>query len=139
MIFFIEMPLVSYLERKNIPKVRIILWGALCMSIGFFMLLSNVWVGMLVINMLFLTFGEMFNFPFSNAFAMGRAPRGQEGRYMALYTMTFSLAHICSAKTGMGIISKWDYNANWIFMGCAALASATGIIILYNMIQKENT
>lgn len=138
MIFFMEMPLVSYLERKNVPKVRIILWGALCMSIGFFFLLSNVWAGILVINMLFLTFGEMFNFPFSNAFAMGRAPRGQEGQYMAFYTMTFSLAHICSAKTGMGIIDLWDYTTNWIFMACAALVSAAGIILLQKIVQKES-
>lgn len=138
MIFFLEMPIVSYLERKNVPKVRIILWGALCMSMGFFLLLSNVWVGILVVNMLFLTFGEMFNFPFSNAFAMGRAPRGQEGRYMALYTMTFSLAHTLSSKTGMEIISHWGYTTNWVFMGCAALVSSSGVFLLHQRIQKEN-
>jgi predicted MFS family arabinose efflux permease len=129
-IFFMEMPIVSFLERKNVPKIKIVLWGALLMAAAYFVLLANVWSGILLINMLFLTVGEMLNFPFSNAFALGRAPRGQEGRYMALYTMTFSLAHIFSAKTGMLIIEQWGYQANWFIMGIAGLiATLTGIYL----------
>ena len=34
------------------------------------------WVGILIIGMLFMTIGEMIAFPFSNAFAMERAKKG---------------------------------------------------------------
>jgi predicted MFS family arabinose efflux permease len=139
MIFAMEMPIVGYFERKNVAKVKIILWGSICMAISFFVLLINVWIGILVISILFLTFGEMFCFPFSNSFAMGRAPRGHEGRYMALYTMTFSLAHIVSSKTGMEIISHWGYNVNWFFMGAASLVSAVALLYLQKMVMKENS
>ena len=64
-----------------------------------------------------MTFGEMFAFPFSNSFAMSRAPKGHEGRYMAIFTMSYSLAHILSAKTGMEIIDRFGYSANWFVMG----------------------
>ena len=81
----------------------------------------------------------MFNFPFSNSFALSRAPRGHEGRYMALYTMTFSLAHVVSAKLGMEVISKWGYNTNWIVMGIIGLFSAAILLLVKKMVAKENT
>jgi predicted MFS family arabinose efflux permease len=67
--------------------------------------------------MLFMTFAEMFAFPFSNSFAMSRAPEGHEGRYMAIFTMSFSAAQILSAKLGMGIVAHYGFQMNWLFMG----------------------
>lgn len=131
LIFFLEMPIVSYFERKNVNKLKIVLWGAMLMSISFYLLLINVWAGILVISLLFITVGEMFAFPFSNSFAMNRAPRGHEGRYMALYTMSFSLAHIMSSKSGMDIISHAGYQMNWFVMGTlGALAALCALYVL---------
>ncbi len=138
MIFFLEMPIVSIFERKKINKVKIILWGSLLMGASFFALLLDRWVGILVVSILFITFGEMFAFPFSNSFAMSRAPKGQEGRYMALYTMSFSLAHITSSKIGMEIIARFGYRANWIFMGSVGLLSAAIAFYLLNTLRKPN-
>jgi predicted MFS family arabinose efflux permease len=137
MIFFLEMPIVSIFERKKIDRVRIILWGAILMAMSFFVLLFDAWVGILIVSLLFITFGEMFAFPFSNAFAMGRAPKGHEGRYMALYTMSFSLAHIMSSKVGMEIIDRFGYRANWIFMGALGIASALVALYLNKLLQKS--
>jgi len=137
LVFLLEMPIVGYLERKNVPKLKIVLWGAFLMALSFFILLFDSWIGILVISILIITFAEMFNFPFSNAFAMGRAPRGQEGRYMAAYTMTFSAAHIMSAKVGMGIISLWGYNANWFFMGSFGIISCIVLVYLRKLTLRE--
>lgn len=139
MVFALEMPIVSYFERTNTPKIKIILWGSLFMAASFFVLLINVWLGILILSVLFLTFGEMFCFPFSNSFAMSRAPRGHEGRYMALYTMTFSLAHMVSSKTGMGIISYWhNYNVNWFIMGLIGIFTTILLLYLHKMVLREN-
>ncbi|MES2748590.1 MAG: MFS transporter [Bacteroidota bacterium] len=116
-IFFMEMPIVSYVERNKMNKVKVVSIGCLLMGISLFLLLINTWVGILVIMMLFMTFAEMFSFPFSNSFALSRAPKGHEGRYMAIFTMCFSLAHILSAKVGMVIIDNFGYQMNWAFMG----------------------
>nr|WP_315222843.1 MFS transporter [uncultured Flavobacterium sp.] len=115
-IFALEMPTVGFLDRKGIPKIKIIIWGSFIMAISFYILLLNVWVGILVISMIFISIGEILAFPFSNAFALSRAPKGQEGRYMALYTMSFSLAHIVSSKVGFEIIDRMGYQTNWFFM-----------------------
>ncbi len=139
MVFFMEMPIVGYFERKNFPKIKIIIWGSLFFAASFFVLLINVWIGILLLSVVLLTFGEMFCFPLANSFALSRAPRGQEGKYMALYTMTFSMAHILSAKTGMTIISHehGGYNVNWFFMGCAALLAAAATLWVKNRLKNE--
>jgi predicted MFS family arabinose efflux permease len=128
LVFFLEMPIVSYIERKKLNKVKVVTIGCLFMSISIFLLLINVWAGILIIMMLFMTFAEMFAFPFSNSFAMSRAPKGQEGRYMAIFTMSFSMAHILSAKMGMLVIDYFGYQANWIFMGTLGLI---GVLLGY--------
>ncbi len=137
LIFFLEMPIVSYFERKNVDKIKVVLWGSLLMSASFFALLLDFWAGMLVISILFITVGEMFAFPFSNSFAMNRAPRGHEGRYMALYTMSFSLAHIMSSKSGMEIISHVGYQINWLVMGILGLCAAFCAIYVQKMVADE--
>jgi predicted MFS family arabinose efflux permease len=117
LIFFLEMPIVSYIEKHKINKVKVITFGALAMAISMYLLLINNWAGILIIMMLFMTFGEMFAFPFSNSFAMSRAPKGHEGRYMAIFTMSYSSAHILSAEAGMDMIRLFSYQNNWFFMG----------------------
>ncbi|AWI26358.1 MDR family MFS transporter [Flavobacterium pallidum] len=137
LIFLLEMPIVSYFERKNVHKIKLILWGSVMMATGFFALLWNVWVGVLVINILFITFGEMFIFPFSNSFALSRAPKGHEGRYMALFTMSFSLAHIGSSKLGMVVIDFYGYQANWIFMGTLGIMAVFCCAYLQKLLKLE--
>ena len=137
LIFFLEMPIVSFSQRKNINKIKIILWGCLLMAISFYVLLINIWAGMLVVSILFITFGEMFIFPFSNSFALSRAPKGHEGRYMALFTMSFSLAHIASSKTGLEIIANFGYQTNWFVMGTLGMLSLAGCFWLQKLVRKE--
>jgi dipeptide/tripeptide permease len=100
-------------------------------------MLINTWAGILIVMMLFMTFGEMFVFPFSNSFAMSRAPKGHEGRYMAIFTMSYSLAHILSAKIGMEIISDFGYQTNWLFMGIIGVISVFLGIWVYRLAQIE--
>ncbi|MCX6172125.1 MAG: MFS transporter [Flavobacterium sp.] len=138
MIFFLEMPLVSYVERHKISKVKVVAIGVLLMAISLFLLLINSWAGVLIIMMLFMTFGEMFSFPFSNSVALSRAPKGHEGRYMAIYTMSFSSAHILSAKMGMEIIEYFGYQINWLVMGTLGLLGAIAGVYVFRLIQREH-
>ena len=138
LIFMFEMPLVSIMERKQVNRIKIIFAGALLMALSFYVLLIDVWVGILAVGIIFMTFGEIFAFPFSNAFAMGRAPRGQEGRYMALYTMSFSLAHILSSKMGLEIIGRFGYSTNWFVMGSLGVVAMFFCFWLHRLVRTEN-
>ena len=137
LVFFLEMPIVSYIEKHKTNKLKVITYGCLAMAISIYLLLVNNWAGILIIMMIFMTFAEMFAFPFSNSFAMSRAPKGHEGRYMAIFTMSYSLAHILSAKTGMEIIDRFSYQSNWFFMGTLGVIGVLLFIWTKKLVAKE--
>lgn len=137
LVFFLEMPIVSYIEKNKINKLKVITYGCLAMAISVFLLLVNNWAGILIIMMIFMTLAEIFAFPFSNSFAMSRAPKGHEGRYMAIFTMSYSLAHILSAKTGMEIIDLFSYQTNWFFMGTLGIIGVFLFIFTKKLVAKE--
>lgn len=137
LIFLFEMPLIHYLEQTLIDRMKIITISLLFFALSFAFLNVSLWVGILVISMLFITFGEMLAFPFTNNFAMNRAPSGREGRYLALYTMAFSLAHIFSAKTGMEVIDRFGYTVNWFFMAFLGLVAVFLMLLLRKALHKE--
>ncbi|MCK6607881.1 MAG: MFS transporter [Flavobacterium sp.] len=137
LVFFLEMPIVSYIEKHKINKLKVITYGCLAMAISIYLLLVNNWAGILIIMMIFMTFAEMFAFPFSNSFAMSRAPKGHEGRYMAIFTMSYSLAHILSAKTGMEIIDLFSYQTNWFFMGTLGVIGVVLFMWTNKLVAKE--
>ncbi|KFF04703.1 MDR family MFS transporter [Flavobacterium reichenbachii] len=137
-VFSLEMPTVGFMERKGFPKIKIIILGSFIMSLSFFLLLINIWAGILVISMICISLGEILTFPFSNAFALSRAPRGQEGQYMALYTMSFSLAHIVSSKVGFEIIAQLGYQTNWFFMAFIGIIATLSCFWIKNALAAEN-
>ena len=138
LVFFLEMPIVSYIEKHKINKLKVITYGCMAMAISIYLLLINNWSGILIIMMIFMTFAEMFAFPFSNSFAMSRAPKGHEGRYMAIFTMSYSLAHILSAKTGMEMIDLFSYQTNWFFMGTLGIIGVLLFVWTSKLVKKES-
>lgn len=138
LVFFLEMPIVSYIEKHKINKLKVITYGCMAMAISIYLLLINNWSGILIIMMIFMTFAEMFAFPFSNSFAMSRAPKGHEGRYMAIFTMSYSLAHILSAKTGMEMIDLFSYQTNWFFMGTLGVIGVLLFVWTSKLVKKES-
>ncbi|WP_445710737.1 MFS transporter [Flavobacterium sp.] len=147
LIFFMEMPIVSYIEKKQFNKAKIVSIGTFIMGSCMFLLLFDKWEGILWLMMFIMTFGEMLVFPFANSFAMSRAPKGHEGRYMAIFSMSYSLAHIFSAKTGMENIQTTGlqifgyelsgYQFNWAFMGTLGLIGGLLSFWVYIIVKKE--
>ncbi|GAA4281215.1 MDR family MFS transporter [Gaetbulibacter aestuarii] len=113
LIFLLEMPLIKWLETSRFSKTGLMLFGALLTGLSFIILNFTTWSGVLVFGMLLMTFGEMIAFPFSNAFALDRAKKGNQGEYMALYSISFSVAHIFGHNTGMRLVSHLGFNNTW--------------------------
>ncbi|WP_111706506.1 MDR family MFS transporter [Lutibacter citreus] len=136
-IFLLEMPLIHYIEKTLWDKMKVISWSLFLMALSFLVLNISGWIGVLIIGMLFITVGEMLAFPFTNSFAMSRAPKGRDGMYLAYYTMAFSFAHIFSAKTGMEIIDRFGFNANWYLMGSLGFVAILLMFVLRNMLLSN--
>ena len=138
LIFLFEMPLISFLEKRKLEATKIILLGSVFMTSGFLFLLFSNLVIVLVISILFITLGQILLFSFSNTFAFARAVRGQEGKYMAFYAMSFSAAQILSPKIGYSVIDNFSYFSNWLLM---SVFGAVGILLYYQLdknIRLEN-
>ena len=132
-IFALEMPLVKWLENSKRTKSGLMLIGAILTGLSFIVLNSTSWVGILVVSMLLVTVGEMIAFPFSNAFAMDRSKRGNKGEYMALYSISFSVAHIFSHNGGMHLVEKFGYDYTWYVV--TALAGVC-MLLLFMLRQQ---
>jgi hypothetical protein len=62
-----------------------------------FICFINTWAGILIISMILYQLVKFLLFRFPILLA-SRVSKGHEGRYMALYTMSFSLAHYYSSQ-----------------------------------------
>ena len=137
-IFLIEMPLVAFFENERFSKYRILIISTLLFAISFFVLNMSSWFGVLVFGMVFMTVGEMLNFPFLNAFAMERAEKNNnQAEYMALFTMAFSVSHIFGHNSGMQLIDTFGYEVTWYIMGGLLTLSILIFIWLRNIVRKE--
>jgi predicted MFS family arabinose efflux permease len=136
-IILFELPLVRFVEEKNIDRIKVISLGIFSMSISLLLMLFSGWSGVLILMVFFMSIGVMLTFPFANSFAMSRVHVNIKGKYIAVFTISYSFAHILSAKTSMEIIQASSYQANWIFMG---LLGSIALILCYClsiMLKKE--
>jgi predicted MFS family arabinose efflux permease len=138
LILLFELPIVNYVIKNNIDNHKVISIGLLLMSSSFLLLLLP-WQEMLIPMMVLMTFGVMLTFPFANSFAMNRSYEYQEGKYMAAFTMSYSLAHIIGAKSGMEIIHFKGYEFNWMVMAILGLVGSLLVFKLFKMVEKEDS
>jgi predicted MFS family arabinose efflux permease len=136
-IFLFEMPLIKWLEDSKKAKVKLIAIGLFLVAMSFVVLNLTSWIGILIFGMFLMTIGEMIAFPFSNAFAVERAKKGNQGEYMALYSISFSLAHIFSHNAGMQMLDKFGFEFTWNVITITALAGVAILFLLMLLLKNE--
>jgi len=124
LIFLTEMPIIFGLDKPEYSKFKIIVLGSILLAASYGVLLLTSWSGVLVIGMIMATLAEMLCFPFTNTIALSRGGSGNEGRYMAYYSMTFSLAHIVGHNFGMQISNALGFNNLFVIMMLLATLAA---------------
>ncbi|WP_298239079.1 MFS transporter [uncultured Algibacter sp.] len=134
-IFALEMPLIKWLENTTFTKSGLMLFGAILTGLSFLILNMSNWAGVLIFGMLLMTFGEMIAFPFSNAFAMDRAKKGNQGEYMALYSISFSIAHIFGHNAGMRMVDNLGFDNTWYIV---TILAALCVFLLFILNQYLN-
>ncbi len=136
-IFALEMPLINWLENTKYSKGFLMLMGLLLTALSFLILILGFWVGILIIAMLLMTVGEMIAFPFSNAFVVERAKKGNQGEYMAFYSIAFSLAHIFAHNTGMQLIDNVGFDNTWAIITVLSFVGVICLFLLMRILKKE--
>lgn len=137
LIFIFEMPLIKWLEHTRHTKLGLIFMGAVLTGLSLLVLNFTSWSGILVVGMLLMTIGEMIAFPFSNAFAVDRAKKGNHGEYMALYSMSFSIAHIFGHNAGLQMTASLGYDNTWYIVTGLAFICAIILFALNNRLKHK--
>lgn len=135
LIFVLEMPIVHSLEKGKLDNLKIVVAGSFFLVLSFLVLNIGSWVGFAIIGIVFMTFGEMLGFPFSNAYALERSKRGNQGSFMAMYSMSFSVAHILGPNIGMQFSAKYGYEATWYLMGAIGMV----VCFIFLWLQRKGT
>lgn len=136
-IFLFEMPMVHALEKSKLEGLKIVIAGIFLLAVSFIVLNISYWIGIAIIGMLFMSFGEMLGFPFSNAYALDRSKRGNTGEYMALYSMSFSVAHILGPNIGMQLSDRYGFAFTWNVMAVLLLIACFLLLILLKVIKQN--
>lgn len=132
-----EMPLINWLERKQISKTMATFWGIVFLALSFIVLNLTSWSGILIVAMLLMTIGEMIGSPFSNALALEMAPKGRKGSYMGMYSMSFSISHIVGHNGGMNMVDNLGYHDTWYYMFAFLVVIAGLTLWLYRLLKKS--
>jgi MFS family permease len=136
MIVVIEMPLVFRLEKKN--PVKIMFLGSIFFLSGFIILPLGSSFSYALVTVFIFTWGEMLVFPLMIGFIANRAPDQIRGRYMGLYTFTFSLCYVLAPLLGTWIYENYGSDRLWFSMSCLTLPMVAGFLFLQHRIQTEN-
>ncbi|MEO1517882.1 MAG: MFS transporter [Bacteroidota bacterium] len=124
----LEMPIVYLLERSY----RLLHLAAIGTAlIGVSYLMFNLWgpyMWVAIVSILFITFGEILNMPFANAFALQRSEPRNRGKYMALFSMSYSVSHIAGPFLGMQLAENYGFTVMWYLMVAFCLLSMLGFL-----------
>ena len=137
LIFLFEMPIVYTLERIKNAMLWVVVGGIMIASSYYILsMLGPVWL-IVSLYTIFISFGEILNFPFSNTIALSRGKGKKLGQFMGLYTMTFSLSLILAPIIGTYIIEHSSYRMAWKAISIIAIISMTGLYFMKNKVNQE--
>ena len=129
LVFFLEMPIVYIIEKKN-KYFPPLITGAILIGLGYFCLgifENPVWA--IAMYSLLVALGEVVNFPLIPSLAMRRANDQNQGKYMGMVSMMFAMAFFLAPISGLPVVEIIDFDAYWYVAG--ALSVISGICLWF--------
>jgi predicted MFS family arabinose efflux permease len=126
LIVVLEMLIVFHREgkRNNLHHIAL---GTLLTG-GSFVVLNllpgTMWMALLAT--LLITFGEMYAFPFMNAYWVGRTDGGNRGQYAGLFAIAWSIAQVLGPGTGSQIAQRYGFTLLWWLLAAICLTTTIG-------------
>jgi len=134
-IFLFEMVIV-YKIGKPKKIMQLISMGVFIMGVSF--LLFNVYHALiiLVLAMSLTSIAEIFSMPFMVSYTMQRSGEHNKGAYMAMYSMSYSLAFILAPLGGTYILDTWNFETLWYVCAALGILLAAGYYLLQPMHEQ---
>ncbi|KXX71423.1 MFS transporter [Flammeovirga sp. SJP92] len=137
-IFILEMPLMHWIEKqKKVSKMNVMMIAVVCVIVSYILLIFSMNVTFLIIGMMILTIGEMLLFPLSNTEAMQRSIGKNQGDYIALYSISFSIAHLVGHNLGMQSVDFVGFDMTWVGMSIGLIVTLLLLQVYKKSVKKE--
>ncbi len=129
-IVLFEMVLVHWAEKHDTYLLTGL--GACLVCFGFGLMPLGTSFPFVACTVVVWTVGEMLSLPLINALVADRAGPTNRGRYMGLYTTTYSLAFIAGPAAGTCIYETCGPNVLWFAVGALGVPLGLGFVWLRN-------
>ena len=123
MVVFLQV-LVTQWTKKH-PPIRMIALGMFFYAIGVGSVVLGTGFWGFWMSMVIITFGELINVPTSSTFVANHAPANMRGRYMSIYSLTWSLSIGIGPLLGGFMSDNFGPPSTWIggfFIGLTSMA-----------------
>ena len=127
-IFLFEMPLIFITEKLKSSMFWVVTGAAMIGLAHLSFNLPGPWWVLFLAYSLFVGFGEVFNFPYSNTLGMNRGTGPSLGQYMGLYTMMFSCAFFIAPIVGTRVLDAYGFDTLWYTMAVLNFISVMGFL-----------
>lgn len=123
LIITLEMLLIHWIGRRSLS--RFIALSFLLTGTGFALMPLGRGFLFAAFTVAVWTFGEMLSMPLLGSLIAQRAGSGSQGRYMGVFSFSFSLSMILGPIIGTGVYQR--FGPTWLWFGCGL----TGIILFF--------
>ena len=123
LVFLLEMPLVSLMEKK-VGTTKSISIGFALVGLGLASLLLPPQLSVFILCFVLLSISEILALPFLVSKAASFTTSENRGRYMGVYALGFSISHILAPSISLNLIEFSSFQWLWIVLSFSGLALA---------------
>ncbi len=127
-IVVLEMLVVNFAD-KYLTIAKTLLYGILMCAAAYAMLAINHHISLIMLSISILSVGEILVLPFMSTITALRSGKTNQGAYMGLNGMTFSISFIITPLLGTSVASDLGFNTLWI--GSGAVLALVGIAMYF--------
>lgn len=128
-IVLLEMVLVNYADR-HWTMAKTILYGTLLCAVSYTMLAFDHRIITLLLSMTFLSLGEILVLPFMSTITALRSGTQNQGAYMGVHGMSFSISFIITPLLGTWIVQTLGFDRLWLGTGMLLFFSAFALYVV---------
>ncbi len=127
-IVVLEMLVVNFAD-KYLTIAKTLLYGILMCAAAYAMLAINHHISLIMLSISILSVGEILVLPFMSTITALRSGKTNQGAYMGLNGMTFSISFIITPLLGTSVASDLGFNTLWI--GSGVVLALVGIAMYF--------
>lgn len=135
-VFILEMFLVHIAERK-LSTFQTITLGGVLLAVSFLCLLVHSGTWILFLAMFIFSVSEILVLPFTSTVTLQRAHKSNQGAYMGLNGLAFSVSHIVSPSLGTQVAANFGFDALWLSTVVLASISTLGFYLIGKHMQTS--